>query len=168
MKKKIYISLGILVFFAISRFIPHIPNFTSVLALTFYVPNLLGVRYLPIVVISFAITDLYLGYHYATHWTWGSIFIIGLLASFVKKNIFYRLSGALLGVIIFFLITNFGVWISGVHSINNIGLVNIYLLAMPFFLNNLVSTFIFSILIESINTFYILKIKNVNKSLKLK
>lgn len=166
MKKKIYTYLGVFIFLAISRFIPHPPNFTNVLALSFYVPALLGIRYLPVLIISFAITDLYIGYHYATHWTWGSILIIGLLATFIKKNIIFRLSGALLGVIIFFLITNFGVWISGVHSINYNGLLNTYLFAIPFFLNNLIATFIFSILIEIIYAFFNLKINILNKKLK--
>ncbi len=53
MERNIKISIGILFALAASRFIPHPPNFTSLFALSFYVPALLGVRYLPILVISF-------------------------------------------------------------------------------------------------------------------
>ena len=35
-------SLGIFLALAASRFIPHPPNFTSLLALSFYIPALLG------------------------------------------------------------------------------------------------------------------------------
>ena len=69
MKKKVFILLGIFTSLAASRFIPHPPNFTSLIALSFYVPALLGIRFLPALIISFAITDLIIGYHSGTHWT---------------------------------------------------------------------------------------------------
>ena len=57
------ISFGIFVALAASRFIPHPPNFTSLLALSFYVPALLGVRYLPVLIFSFVVTDIFIGFH---------------------------------------------------------------------------------------------------------
>ena len=78
MKKYINISIGIFVALAASRFVPHPPNFTSLLALSFYVPALLGVRYLPSLVLSFVITDMIIGFHGVTLFTWGSIISIGL------------------------------------------------------------------------------------------
>ena len=36
------VSIGIFFALAASRFIPHPPNFTSLIALSFYVPALLG------------------------------------------------------------------------------------------------------------------------------
>mgnify|MGYP000262165016 CR=1 FL=1 len=47
----------------ISRIIPHPPNFTTLLALSFYVPAILGIRFIPVVVLSFLLTDLYFGFH---------------------------------------------------------------------------------------------------------
>ena len=58
MKNSLFISLGIFLSLAASRFIPHPPNFTSLIALSFYVPALLGISYLPALLISFVITDL--------------------------------------------------------------------------------------------------------------
>ena len=49
------VSLGIFVALAASRFIPHPPNFTSLLALSFYVPALLGAKFLPVLLLSFII-----------------------------------------------------------------------------------------------------------------
>ena len=57
------ITIGIFLVLAASRFVPHPPNFTSLIALSFYVPAILGLRYLPVVIISFAITDIYFGFH---------------------------------------------------------------------------------------------------------
>lgn len=72
--KHLIICLGIFLSLALSRFIPHPPNFTSLLALSFYVPALLGLNYLPILLISFAVTDFVIGYHTGTFFTWGSVF----------------------------------------------------------------------------------------------
>ena len=57
------ISLGIFVVLAASRFVPHPPNFTSLLALSFYVPAILGLKFIPALIISFLITDLIIGFH---------------------------------------------------------------------------------------------------------
>ena len=100
--KYIKISLGIFLVLALSRFIPHPPNFTNLIALSFYIPALLGLKYLPALLISFAITDLVIGYHTGTHWTWGSVLVIGLISQYFYKNINLRLAGALSGSVIFF------------------------------------------------------------------
>ena len=111
--RQILICAGIFLSLAASRFIPHPPNFTSLLALAFYVPVFFGVRYIAVLIISFAITDLIIGYHLGTHWTWGSVLIIGLISKFFAKNHMWRISGALVGACIFFIVTNLGVWLTG-------------------------------------------------------
>lgn len=144
------ISLGIFFALAASRFIPHPPNFTSLIALSFYIPALIGVRYLPALIISFAITDLVIGLHGTTLFTWGSVLIIGLGSKFFISSMLTRISGALLGACLFFIITNFGVWSLGSYGYTSEGLVMCYTLAIPFFAYNLISTFIFSGVIETI------------------
>jgi len=159
MRNKLIISVGIFLSLAASRFIPHPPNFTSLLALSFYVPVLFGLRYLPILLISFVITDLVIGYHFGTHWTWGSVFLIGLISQLFTKSLISRMSGALIGALIFFIVTNFGVWVSGMYGYTFSGLISCYLLAIPFFTNSIISTIIFSALFELSNFFYKIKKK---------
>ena len=154
MKKQIIIYLGIFVSLAASRFIPHPPNFTSLLALSFYVPALLGLRFIPVLIISFVITDYFIGFHSVTLFTWGSILIIGLASKYFIENITKRICGALLGAVIFFVITNFGIWSFGSYGYSLEGLITCYTLAIPFFAYSLISTFIFSGIFE---TFYKLK-----------
>ena len=144
------ISLGIFVALAASRFIPHPPNFTSLIALSFYIPALLGLRYLPILILSFIITDLFIGFHGVTLFTWGSVVIIGLFSKYFIKSILSRVSGALIGAFVFFLITNFGVWSLGSYGYTIEGFILCYTLAIPFFAYSLISTFIFSGIIEGI------------------
>ena len=148
MKKNFLICFGIFLSLAASRFIPHPPNFTSLIALSFYVPVLLGLRFLPVLLISFAITDLIIGYHTGTHWTWGSVLLIGLSSQFFTKNTLLRLTGVICGALIFFTITNFGVWSSGMYGYTLQGLYTCFILAIPFFGYSIVSTLIFSSLIE--------------------
>ena len=144
------ISFGIFAALAASRFIPHPPNFTSLLALSFYVPAVLGIRFLPALIISFFITDLIIGFHGVTLFTWGSVILIGYMSKFFTKNITRRFSGALLGAFIFYVVTNFGVWSLGGYGYSMGGLISCYILALPFFGYTLVSTILFSAIIEFI------------------
>ena len=137
------VSIGILITLAASRFIPHPPNFTSLLALSFYVPALLGIRYIPVLLIGFVFTDLVIGFHGVTLFTWGSVILIGLGSKFFTKTIFNRISGSMLGACLFFIITNFGVWTLGSYGYTFMGFINCYTLAIPFFAYSLISTLIF-------------------------
>tara|TARA_B100001093_G_C26744895_1_gene978381 strand:+ start:428 stop:910 length:483 start_codon:yes stop_codon:yes gene_type:complete len=150
-------SISIFVILGLSRFIPHPPNFTSLIALSFYVPVFLGLRFLPALIISFAITDLIIGYHSGTHWTWGSVLLIGFLSVYFTNNYLSRMSGALLGALIFFIVTNFGVWTTGMYGYTISGLINCYTMAIPFFAYSAISTLMFSFLIEIGYKFYKLK-----------
>ena len=154
------ISLGIFIALAASRFIPHPPNFTSLIALSFYIPALLGLRYLPILILSFIITDIFIGFHGVTLFTWGSVMFIGLFSKYFVKNVLSRVSGALIGACVFFLITNFGIWSLGSYGYTIEGFILCYTLAIPFFAYSIISTFIFSGIIESIYKFKLIRTAN--------
>ena len=158
----IKISIGIFLALAASRFIPHPPNFTSLIALSFYVPVLLGIKFLPVVIISFMITDIFFGFHNILVYTWGSIFVIGLISPYFNKNIIFRIGGVLSGAILFFILTNFGVWSNGQYGYTLEGLIVCYTLAIPFFAYNLISTFLYSALIEIV--YNLSFIKNIFKN----
>ncbi len=147
-------SLGIFLALGISRFIPHPPNFTSLIALSFYVPVLFGPRFIPIVLTSFVITDFIIGMHSLVFFTWGSVLIITIISKYFVKSLTSRLLGALVCACVFYVITNFGVWISGGYELNLKGLAASYTMAIPFFAYSILSTLVFSVLIE---TFFFLK-----------
>jgi len=147
------LSIGIFIALTASRFVPHPPNFTSLLALSFYVPALLGIRYLPALLLSFVITDFFIGFHSLALFTWGSIVFIGLLSQYFVKTLTLRISGALVGACLFYLITNFGVWSLGSYGYTLIGIITCYTVALPFFGYSLISTFIFSGIFEGFYKF---------------
>ena len=156
------ISLGIFAALAASRFIPHPPNFTSLIALSFYIPALLGSRFIPALILSFAITDLIIGFHGTLLFTWGSVLLISFLPTYFSRGIIKRISGALLGALVFFVVTNFGVWSGGMYGYSINGLIMCYTMAIPFFVYSLISTVFFSTIIEIIYKFDLIK-----KTLKL-
>ena len=153
------ISFLTILLLALSRFIPHPPNFTSLIALSFYVPALFGVRYIPAVLLCFIITDLIIGFHSITFFTWGSVVLIGLLSKFFTFNLLNRIFGSLLGAFLFFVITNFGVWSLGSYGYSLNGFFVCYFLALPFFGYSLISTLIFSSIIEGLLKFNFIKLK---------
>jgi len=146
----IKIAFGILIVLSASRLVPHPPNFTALIALSFYVPAIFGVKYLILVLISFFITDIFLGFHNLTFYTWGSVVIIGLISKYFNQNTYLRSTGVFLSALLFFIITNFGVWLSGSYGYSINGLILCYWLAIPFFGNTILSTIFYSTIIEII------------------
>ena len=129
------------------RYIPHLPNFTPVLAMTFYGTIIFGRHSLVFIVLAFALSDVFIGFHNQLFWTWGSLFLIGFIGPFFK-GLFGRFTGVFLSSLTFFMLTNLGVFLSGYYGFGFESLVLCYTLAIPFFTNTLTSTIIFTILIE--------------------
>ncbi len=148
----------------ITRLIPHPPNFTSTLATAFYLPALLGTKFLIVAVTAFIISDLIIGVHQLMIFTWGSLLLIGLISKYFKKN-YFRLLGIMSSCMIFFIVSNFGVWIfSNIYSNDFQGLLLCYVAAIPFLQNSLIGSLFFSLFIELILTLNIAKvfIKKIN------
>ena len=148
------IAIGVLIALSASRFIPHPPNFTSLLALSFYIPAIFGIRFIPIVILALFFTDLIIGFHSTMFFTIGSVALIGIISKIFNKSILLRLFGALMGAVIFFILTNFGVWASGSYGYTLNGFISCYLLAIPFFGYSLISTLVFSVIIETVYRLY--------------
>ena len=148
-------TIGIFIILAASRLIPHPPNFTSLIALSFYVPLIFGKIYIPVVLLSFVITDIIIGFHGTLFFTWGSVVLIGIFSKFfISADLKFRLIGVVSACFVFFVISNFGVWLSGGYGYSFAGLLECYFLALPFFSNTLLSTVFYALLIEIINFIY--------------
>ncbi len=147
----------------ISRLIPHPPNFTTAISVAFYLPALFGYKYIIVGLTAFILTDLLIGVHNLLLFTWGSIILIGLLSRY-SNNFYFRFLGIAGSCIIFFLISNFGVWlISNNYEDNLSGLLTCYIMGLPFLKNSLISSLGISVLVEFLISMqfakaYILKI----------
>ena len=117
----------------VSRFLPHPPNFTPVIAI-FMLSG--GLSLVPLL-ITYLLTDAVLGFHSYMLWVYASLFAV----SYLQK-------GPIVSSMVFFIITNFAVWTSGYYGFNLQGLLMCYTMAIPFFINTLLSTMLFYHLIR--------------------
>ena len=106
LKKFILISFLSII---ISRLLPHPPNFTSTIAIAFYLPALFGTKFIIVALSAFIVSDLIIGLHSLVFFTWGSLFLIAYFTKYFQK-FYFRILGVSLSCIIFFLFSNFGVW----------------------------------------------------------
>lgn len=150
MKSKLFAFIFLTLLVLVIRIIPHPPNFSPLIAISFYTPILLGINFLPFLIFSYALTDVVIGFHETLIFVWGSFAIIGLISKIFNSSMNSRILGILASSLLFYLLSNFGVWLTGSHAVKDIGFINTYLIAMPFFKNTLISTIIYSIILEAI------------------
>ena len=137
----------------ISRLIPHPPNFTSTIAIAFYLPALFGLKYIIVATTAFIVCDLIIGLHPLIFFTWLGLIIVGLTSQAFTKY-YFRVPGVMIGVLIFFFVSNFGVWLlSDMYSQDLKGLTQCYIMGLPFLQNSLIGSLLFSLIIESIVIF---------------
>ena len=148
LKKEIF-PISLILILAFARLIPHPPNFTPIIAVaimsSYFFRNIL--LSCTVIIISMLLADIFIGFYKNIFFVYLSLLLITYIFSHINrkiklKNLFIF---GLLGSIIFFILSNFGVWIlSEMYEKNLNGLINCYLLAVPFFVNTLLSTIIFS------------------------
>ena len=142
-------SLGIFLILAASRFIPHPPNFTPIISMAilsaYFMKNL---KHSVLLIISaMLITDIFLDFYKNIIFVYLSLIIITsfsfkLSSKINTKNLFLY---CILSSLVFFILTNFGVWTLGnLYEKSFQGLIECYFMAIPFFKNTLISTIIFS------------------------
>ena len=166
--KYYFFPVILILILSFSRIIPHPWNFTPVLAVGVFSGFYFRQIYISlfIVIFSMFIGDLYLGFHNTMIFTYISLSVAVFIGLFVKK---FKLSeiffSGLASSLSFFIITNFGAWLTlAMYEKNLAGLLNSYALAIPFFHNTLISTFLYLMFIKVLFEFFINK-KSTFKSL---
>ena len=173
MKKNLTIDLAIIsviLVAAMSRLIPHWPNFTPIMAIALVGGATLSSRWLSVLVplVAMALSDLALGAIMGSGWAlhgtqfvvYASVAAISALGMTMRSSSAVRttlLGGTIAGVG-FFLVTNFAVWFSGTmypHTVE--GLMACYAAGLAFYresgnflLNGIVSTWLFSALMFAV------------------
>ncbi|XGC81865.1 DUF6580 family putative transport protein [Bdellovibrio bacteriovorus] len=134
---------------AFSRLIPHPWNFTAIGAMALFggamFPSKKQSLILPIAALF--ISDLVLGLHSTMVFVYFAFLAIVILGWALRDNRSVVRVGtfALVSSSIFFLVSNFGVWImGGMYTPDFAGLVNCYVAAIPFFDNQIYGDLFFS------------------------
>jgi len=137
---------GLIIIGILTRFIPHVPNFSPLVGIALFSGVYLRKKYsylIPIVI--YVISDIIIGLHGIVLFTWGSIALIYWLGHKLKTNKtpVKIATYTLISSVIFFIVTNFGVWLQGWYSYTLGGLLKCYIAALPFFRTSLLADFIY-------------------------
>ena len=141
------LALSLILIGILLRFMPHADNFTPVAAIALFAGAYLKRKYAIIVPLALmAVSDIFIGMHNVLIFTWGSFILASLLGLFIRKNkSFLSITGmSLISSLAFFIVTNFGVWVMGWYPPTLSGLLNCYIMGLPFLRDFTVSTLLYS------------------------
>lgn len=149
---------AIVLMLALSRLLPHPLNFSPIAALALFG----GARYVNrwaaylVPLVALWISDLFLNYAFFGNFvpfyqgalfTYAAIALIVLLGSLALKKLSFRnlFFTSLSASVLFFVVSNLGVWLSGtMYPLTAQGLVTCYTAAIPFFRNTLAGDLAYS------------------------
>ena len=159
--KKHSFPIILIIILASSRIVPHPHNFTPILAVGIFAGFYFKQFFLSsfIVIASMFIGDIYFGFHNTMFFTYVALTAATGLGLFIKKfKLTEILFSGLSSSVCFFIITNFGVWlVSGMYEANLNGLLQSYVMAIPFFHNTLISTLFFLFILKLLFNFSVKK-----------
>lgn len=132
-------SIVLVILAIVTRVIPHPYNFTAVGALALFAGANLSPKQWWLPLAAMLISDYFLGFHATMLYVYGSFALaIGIGYLVRNKQKVLPLAGASLsGSVLFYLITNFGVWVQPhpIYAQTWQGLLDCYVAAIPFFRN---------------------------------
>ncbi len=174
MRKKILAIVGLVGVGVAGRLLPHLPNATPVTAITLAAGKHLG-RLWSIVIplMAMVISDSIIGFY---NWrillsVYGSFILIGCMSWLLRKH--HGVGVSILTVVsasvMFFLITNFAVWIfSPWYEKSIAGLLYCYMLGLPFMRNMLIGDIFYSTLLLGAHQANNFRVLNLLKSLVMR
>jgi len=145
--KNFFSPMLVILIAVLMRLLPHLPNFTPIAAMALFGGVYLNKRYAFIIPLTamFA-SDIFLGFHQAMPYVYGSFILAGMIGLWLKKHKSAKniICASLISSILFFLITNFGVWAAGWYPKTLNGLLESYLMGIPFFKDTVFGDLVYS------------------------
>ena len=140
-----WLALIIMLVGTVLRLLPHPYNVTPLAAIALFGGAVFPRRWSLLVPLAAIIaSDAVVGFHATVPFTWGAFVLIAVIGWWVRARYGWRriLVGSVLGSALFFLITNFGVWLMG-HAEQWFprtwaGLLECYAAGLPFYRQTLV------------------------------
>ena len=154
LKKEIF-PISLILILAFARLIPHPPNFTPIIAVALisgYFFKNINLSLLTLLV-AMLLSDLFIGFYENMIFVYASLLVITFIFHKISNKINFKnlFIYGFVGSLIFFIVSNFGVWALGSPGVYDIayekslsGLLQCYILAIPFFGNTFISTLIFA------------------------
>lgn len=153
LKLKIYHLINPFLIISIAsvlRLLPHPPNVAPIAALALFGGVYLNKKYALILpLLALFISDLFLGFYGAPmmFFVYGSFLLTGCVGLFLKshKKPSLIISAALFSSLLFYLLTNFGVWLTTpLYPKTLAGLLESYAMAIPFFRNTILGDLLYT------------------------
>ena len=141
-KEKVLFSFVLIA--ALTRLVPHPPNFAPITAMSLFAGAYFTRKQLAFIVplLAMLISDLFLGFYTISIFVYLSFAVITWMGQ-QKNRVTPRL--VLLGSVLFFLISNLGVWLLYYPKTID-GLVTCFTLAIPFFATSLLGDIFYSVI----------------------
>ena len=142
-------TIFLIIIGVLSRLAPHPANVTAVGALAVFSGSRYGItKALAITVGTMLLSDMVLGFHAVMWATYGSFALSVILAGlFLRKQSITRIAGVIMASsILFYVVTNFAVWVvpGSMYPKTFAGLIESYIMALPFLRNSLVGDISYS------------------------
>ena len=145
--KKLLNPILIILFAVALRLLPHPANMAPIAAMALFGGVYLNKKYALIVpLLSMLFSDVFLGFHNTMIFVYGSFFITGVIGLWLRKrtSFIYLIEASLISSLVFFIITNFGVWLMGnMYPKTVTGLLDCYVMAIPFFRNTILGDLLY-------------------------
>lgn len=137
------------VFGVISRLVPHVPNMTAVGAIALFTSAKFGIKKSFVVLFAtMLIADSIKGLHSVMWATYGALIIGMFIGKYIatKKQVGWIIGGTIVSSLVFFIVTNFAVWLAPnfMYAKTFQGLMQCYMMGIPFFKNTLVGDLMYS------------------------
>ena len=144
MEMILFTILGVL-----SRLTPHPANMTAVAGASLFVSAKYGIKKgLIVMLATMLISDSVKGLHSVMWATYGALFLTVCIGVFIgsKRNAGWVIGGTMLSSVLFFIITNFAVWLAPhfMYPRTLTGLIECYTMAIPFFRNTVIGDLFYS------------------------
>ncbi len=141
---------GLILLAALSRLLPHPPNFAPITAMALFGGAYITDKRLAFIVplLAMIISDLFIGFHASQLIVYGCFMLITLIGFRLKdnKSVGRIALASVLGSTLFFVITNFAVWALGsyypstIYPLTFAGLVECFAAAIPFYDHSIFSS----------------------------
>ena len=142
------LAISLIIIGILLRFIPHTANFTPVAAIAIFAGVYLNKKQAFIVpFLLMVLSDIFLGMHNVVLFTWGSFILVTCLGILAKNHKTFKViaSTSVVSSVLFYLITNFGVWVMGWYPQTAKGLLDCYILGLPFLRTFTVATLVYTV-----------------------
>ena len=144
------LAISLIIVGILFRFVPHTANFTPVAAIAIFAGFYLNKKQALIVpLLLMVLSDIFLGMHNVVAFTWGSFILVTFLGVWAKNHKTFKAIAAtsVVSSVLFYVITNFGVWAMGWYPLTAKGLLDCYILGLPFLRNFTVATLVYTVVL---------------------